>query len=262
MDLSPTPEPEFSREPTPADAEPIEDTPVVPRMLHFKIPFCSKIVWGEWARKFFDAPPARILVMAEHLNKATAHVHMQGTSTKSDRQIKRLREDLTHEHSLFKEFKRQKDNPDYKDFGRKRCRLIQTVDKRRPCNETGFQYMCKEFHPPLFQQGFSKEELLKLHADSTSFAADKKMKINDMLSAILEKDAGFRGEFKNLSSVEDCKKFMHKIHFSICEMHREIDQKLPKSRYFGDDVIDGLYQRKDCNRVMRMFLANKLARSI
>lgn len=260
MDLPETPYPELSRESTPAELESSEDAATVPRLLHFKVPFCSNIVWGQWAQKFFDPPPARILVMAEHLNKATAHVHMQGTSSKSDRQIKRLREDMTHEHSLFKEFKRQKDNPDYKDYGRKRCRLIQTVDKRRPCNETGFQYMCKEFHPPLFSQGFSKEELKQLHEDSNTFVADKKMKINDMLTAILEKDAGMQGIFKNLSNQEDCKKFMHRIHFQICEMHREIDQKLPKSRYFGDDVINALYQRKDCPANFRVYLANKLAK--
>lgn len=236
------------------------DTPVEPRMLHFKIPYCSSVCWGEWARKFYDPAPARVLVMAEHLNKATAHVHMQGTSSKSDRQIKRLREDLTHEHSLYKEFKRQKDNPDYKDYGRKRCRLIQTVDKRRPCNETGFQYVCKEFHPPLYQQGFTKEELIKLHQDSLDYIADKKLKIGEMLDALMEKDVNFKIEFRKLQTQEDCKKYMHRVHFELCEMHRDIGQKLPKARYFSDDVINALYQRKDCPRGMRVYLANKLAK--
>jgi hypothetical protein len=53
------------------------DSAQVPRMLHFKVPYDGSIVWGQWA---------------EHFNKATGHVHLQGTSSKSNRQIKRWRE--------------------------------------------------------------------------------------------------------------------------------------------------------------------------
>lgn len=258
MPATPTPDPVFSREPSHADGECLEDAAVVPRMLHFKVPYDGKLCWGDWAQKLFDPPPSRALVMAEHLNRATGHIHMQGTSSKSDRQIKRWREDLTHEHCLFKEFKRQQDNPDYKDYGRKRCRLIQTVDKRKPCNETGFQYMCKEFHAPIYQQGFTKEELLKLHADSNDYVTDKKMKINDMLDAVLAKDVNLKIQFTKLLTREECQLFMAKIRFQICELCRETDQKLPKRRYFSDDVINALYQRKDCPRGMRVFLASQI----
>lgn len=258
MPATPTPDPVFSREPSHADGECVEDAPVVPRMLHFKVPYDGKLCWGDWAQKLFDPPPSRALVMAEHLNRATGHIHMQGTSSKSDRQIKRWREDLTHEHCLFKEFKRQQDNPDYKDYGRKRCRLIQTVDKRKPCNETGFQYMCKEFHAPIYQQGFTKEELLKLHADSNDYVTDKKMKINEMLDAVLAKDVNLKIQFTKLLTREECQLFMTKIRFQICELCRETDQKLPKRRYFSDDVINALYQRKDCPRGMRVFLASQI----
>ena len=238
--------------------EPDEAVVQEPRLLHFKVPYDGTINWSSWARKLFDGAPARVLVMAEHLNKATGHVHMQGVSSKTDRQVKRWREDLTHEHSLFKEFQRQKDNPDYKDYGRKRCRLIQTVDKRRPCNETGFQYICKELHAPLFSQGFTTEELKELHEKSDSYVDDKKMEISTALEAIFKRDINMKIDFQRLRTAEECEKFMKTIRFSICEIYREAGKKLPKRRYFADDVINALYQQKDCPPGFRRYLANVL----
>lgn len=238
--------------------EPAEDVVQEPRLLHFKVPYDGKIEWSEWARKLFDGAPAKILVMAEHLNKATGHVHMQGVSSKTDRQVKRWREDFTHEHCLYKEFQRQQDNPDYKDYGRKRCRLIQTVDKRRPCNETGFQYMCKEFHPPLFSQGFTKDELKELHEKSEQHVEKKKMLVNEALDIIFKADKIMHHEFKRVADTREAEKFMKEIRFYICELYRENDMKLPKRRYFSDDVINALYQRKDCSAGFRRYLAHLL----
>lgn len=93
MPETPVPDPVFSCELTPADAEDVEDSPVVPRLLHFKVPLCGTLSFSHWAKQFFDPPPANVLVMAEQLNRSTGHIHMQGLSSKSDRQVKRLRED-------------------------------------------------------------------------------------------------------------------------------------------------------------------------
>ena len=54
-------------------------------------------------------------------------------------------------------------------------------------------------------------------------------------------------DFGRLRNCEKYKKFKANIHLQICEMHREIDQQLPRSHYFGDDAnvaINAVHQRK------------------
>jgi len=150
------------------------------RMYHLKVPFCPYIKWSSLAAKIFEPEPAKALVMAENLNKATGHVHLQGFTRRSARALKKIREDLHDQHSLMEEFKRKRrKDPEYA-ASHKRLKLS-TELKKEP-DQMGFQYMCKEVNVPLYSQGFTPEELKDLHENSNAFVKQKKQKVLDILT--------------------------------------------------------------------------------
>ena len=89
------------------------------------------------------------------------------------------------------------------------------------------------------------------------------MHIQDVLKGIMDRDVNYKFMFQHLSSrTDDIQKFMNEIHYQICETYREAGQKLPKSRYFSDDVINALYQDPLCPKGFRCYLANMLAKHL
>lgn len=244
--------------PSTTEPEPLDDAPMEtePRLYHFKIPYDPYMAWTQFVEKIFLPEPHKCLVMAENLNRATGHVHLQGYTRKSDRAIKDVRDDMHHAHGLYKEFERKrKAEPEL--MHRKRLKLSTTV--KRATTTEGFQYMCKEVNVPLYQHGFTPEELTELHEKSNAYVVGKKQKVQDVYSELC-KGERFAGELKKATDDARIESFMGKVRFCICEKYRKDNLKLPMSRYFGDDIINAIYSDVNCPAEMRMYLAKKLAK--
>ena len=244
-----------------ASPEPVEDdhAPVVepsPRMYHIKIPYDANLAWADYIKKIFLPDPYKCLVMAENLNKATGHVHMQGFTVRTERALKKIREDMHHDHALYKEFQRKR-AADPITMANKRLKLS-TVSKRAP-DDVGFQYVCKEKNVPLYNQGFSKEELAELHEKSNVHVQGKKQKIQEVYNNIM-KENGLTQDLAGCDNERNIEKFMDLIRYLVCEYYRKAGQKLPMSRYFGDDMINAIYSDKNCPATFRRYLAKKLAK--
>jgi len=86
------------------------------------------------------------------------HVHFQGYTTLGKREYDEMISQLSATHYT------KKDHP----TGRPVKRAKRTVD------ETGFQYLSKEGHAPLYSQGFTEAELAELKAKSDEHCEELK----------------------------------------------------------------------------------------
>lgn len=189
MSINAMEEPEFtstnssmasSRESSPAPSECPHPTALYP--LHVKVAWDSSINWSALAQKLFD-PAERCLVMAEKLNAATGHVHLQGMCKVSERKLKRIREDLHNEHGLVKEYKRKKMlRPEQ--FKNKRPPVVSKRAKKEP-DDMGFQYICKEKNVPIYQQGFTDLDLDTLYEESCNHVAKLKSTCSTFMADIM-----------------------------------------------------------------------------
>jgi len=106
----------------------------------------------------------KCLVVAEKLS-VNAHVHFQGYTDLSEREFQKAMTTLAATH-----FERK-----VKANGRPVKR------SRRAVDEIGFQYLCKEDRPPLYQQGFTEEELEALRHASQAHVEELKNGLGDYL---------------------------------------------------------------------------------
>lgn len=238
---SPVSSPVFSRELTPADQDPDVTTPLYP--LHLKVAWDSGINWTTLAQKIFH-PEEKCLVMAEKLNAATGHVHMQGMCKLSERSLKRVREDLHNEHGLVKEYKRKKG------VGfEKRPPIVSKRAKKAP-DDKGFQYVCKEKNVPLYQQGFTQIELDLLHEASDKHVERLKRTCADMLDEkhkqglILFTRAQDGIVLRNGTQEEAIKKLFDDCLFHVGEAHIEAGKDI-NPRYFKTQILNALVRRKE-----------------
>lgn len=109
-----------------------------------------------------------VLCVAEKLH-TNAHVHIQGQTTMHQDEISALKKEWKLKHYLCSTPGQKNRNP----F--KQCAKM--VD------EKGYQYMCKEGHPPLFSRGFSDDQLAALKAESDAVITDLKFGLRDLLHA-------------------------------------------------------------------------------
>lgn len=238
---SPVSSPVFSREPTPTDQDAEHTTTLYP--LHLKVAWDSSINWKDLAQKIFH-PEEKCLVMAEKLNAATGHVHLQGMSAVSERKLKRIREDLHNEHGLVKEYKRKKS------LGfAKRPPIVSKRAKKAP-DDKGFQYVCKEKNVPLYQQGFTQIELDLLHEASDKHVEKLKRTCADMLDEkhkqglILFTRAQDGIKLHSGTQEDAIKKLFDDCLFHVGEAHIEAGKDI-NPRYFKTQILNALVRRKE-----------------
>ena len=242
-----TPEPSPLGLPIEKECEhPDEDTS---RLYHVKVTYCPYINWSNLAGKIFEPEPAKCLVMAENLNKATGHVHMQGYTKRSERALKKIREDVHSGHSLMAEFKRKRAaDPAY---AAKHKRIQLSSELKREPTEKGFQYVCKEVNVPLYSQGFTPEELADLHENSNVHNKQKKQAVADILEPLFQKGiANFPThdhETKMRSLVSACK-------VKVIEARVAAGQRI-SMRYFKEDILNYLAANRRCTRECMKVLA-------
>lgn len=251
-----------SREPSPTPPECPHSTALYP--LHLKVAWDSNINWKALAQKLFD-PVERCLVMAEKLNAATGHVHLQGMCKLSERSLKRVREDLHNEHGLVKEFKRKKHlRPDQ--F--KRPPIVSKRAKKEP-DEVGFQYICKEKNAPLYSQGFTDVELDTLYEEScghvkklkstcATFMADLIGEGKLVIPAVLKADTTRKGQAIPQEEIESkAKRLFDDCLFRVGQAHIAAGKNI-NPRYFKTSILNELVRRPELHEhaqrvLFRMF---------
>jgi len=225
---------------------PDEDTS---RLYHVKIQYCPYIKWSNLAGKIFEPEPAKCLVMAENLSKSTGHVHMQGYTKRSDRALKKIREDIHSGHSLMAEFKRKRvADPAY---ARAHKRIQLSSELKKEPTETGFQYICKEVNVPLYSQGFTPEELADLHENSNIHVKAKKQAVADILEPLFQKGIA---NFPTHDYEEKMKKLVAACKVKVVEARVAAGQWI-SMRYFKEDILNYLAANRRCTRECTKVLA-------
>jgi len=141
------------------------------KLLHFKCnydPTWREEVggpgYGSIARDFFGAN--KCLVVAEKI-ASNAHVHFQGYSDMTEAQYEAGIRALAATH-----------------FSKQEYPAARPVKRaKREVDETGFQYLCKEEREPLYQQGFTKEELQALRDASDAHTSGLKTGLREVIHA-------------------------------------------------------------------------------
>lgn len=152
------------------------------RLIHFKCNYDPKFNYEKIATSFFG--DEQCLIVAEKLS-TNAHVHFQGYTNKTDRQIEDSITALARGHFEVKhyneELKRWNDN---EKKGKKPVRPRPVKMVRKEVDEKGFQYLCKEDRPPLFFRGFTPEQLSDLKKASDEHVEHLKSGLKDHLHSI------------------------------------------------------------------------------
>lgn len=222
------------------------------RLYHLKIPFCPYINWEATAKKIFEPAPAKCLVMAEHLNKATGHVHLQGYTKRSERSLKKIREDIHSNHSLMQEFKRKRARDPVYAAAHKRIK-ISTELKNEP-TETGFQYCCKEVNVPLYSQGFTDEELKYLHENSNAYVKAKKEAVHDILEEAFEKGLLTYPDPKFTGFDDKMNILVQKARYVVVEARLKSGTRI-SSRYFKEDILNALVTNRRAQKEHKFHVA-------
>lgn len=123
---------------------------------------------------FTDSP--KILVVAEKMH-VNSHVHFHGYSYYADATFKKKAP------ALIKplHYTQKVGTPAYN----KKARPVQGMGC--VATELGFQYLCKEppnAVAPLYQRGFTPEELMELHAKSQEFVKELKFNTRDFITSL------------------------------------------------------------------------------
>jgi hypothetical protein len=225
------------------------------RLYHVKIPYCPQTNFTAYAKKIFDPEPAKCLVMAENLNKATGHIHMQGYTRRSKKALQKIRQDMHDGHSLNLEHKRKcKESSAYAE---KHKRVKLSTEKKDACTERGFQYVCKEVNVPIYSQGFTPEELTQLHENSNAYVAAKKEAVRDIVDRLFDPKhydpqmIGNRGcEFPTVGGVNfdaQMLRLYNHIRWKVMIARRDAGHRVT-SRYFKDDILNAMMNVKGIRR--------------
>jgi len=193
------------------DMGPIE--PTAPHLEHFKCKYDQKWDYPAIANSMFDGE--KVLVVAEKLS-SNAHVHFQGITSLAPRTFGDRMTDLAKTHFLT--------------TLQPGSRPVKRV--RKEVTVTGFQYQMKEGNPPLYQRGFTEEELLELHKKSEDHV--KKLKFN-----IKEEIWKIPGQYLKADPQVVFERTMLMIGLKLRE------EKKSKTRFTRLDVIDGLLHHPD-----------------
>lgn len=136
---------------------------------HLKITYDHTWDWAKLCKQLCGAGDLEVLCVAEKLEQ-NAHVHIQGQTILSRNAFEAVRNEWRAKHWLVNE-----------DGG----------ENRRPwkvckheINEKGYQYMSKEGRPPLYQFGFTEDDLSEMKARSDEHVRALKTGLRDHISTL------------------------------------------------------------------------------
>jgi len=192
-------------------------------LIHFKCNYDPSWDYASIARRFFG--DGKCLVVAEKM-VTNAHVHFQGYSAHSTALVDKFITEFAATHYSRKEYPN----------GRPVKRARRSVD------EVGFQYLCKESHPPLFVQGFTEEELDELRQKSLDY--------------VKQFGEGFQQVVNDISANGK----------SVCQMYAEAKMccgdyclevdKWPRN--FQRAVLLGLLKHPNCSREWKIYIYDRI----
>jgi hypothetical protein len=120
--------------------------------------------------------------------------------------------------------------------------------------------MCKEQHAPIYQQGFTHEDLKQLHADSNAHVEDKKATMETVFNHMLKHEASATQVLRSIRTKDDADKFLSEFRFYAGRYFIKAGKKLPPSRYFGDDIINAIVSNKNCPEYFQRYLLKLYAK--
>lgn len=170
---------------------------------------------------FADSP--KVLVVAEKM-RTNAHVHFHGYSYLASATFKKKAPAIIKPMHYMCTPGHPGHNP--------RSRPVQGMGC--VATEVGFQYLCKEppnAQAPLYQRGFTPEELMELHAKSQEHVKTLKFNVRDEIAAI--PDQYFKGNPDAL---------FKKVMLTMGKKLRE--EGKDRTRYTRQDVINGLLHHR------------------
>lgn len=156
--------------------------PTEPRLVHFKCEHDPTWDYTSISNTLF-LPDQKILVVGEKW-KSNPHVHFQGYTLDAPRTFANKLSELAKRHASR--------DPAHLNYRGPKTRPMS--QGRGSVNVTGFQYMSKEplsAHNPIYQKGFTQEELEELHAASNLHVEKVKFRVRDYLHEVLT-DAHFQ----------------------------------------------------------------------
>lgn len=133
-------------------------------LVHFKCMYDPTWDYASICKDFFG--DGKCIAMAEKMT-TNAHVHFQGECILSEDAFTKKMTELASTHFSKKEYP----------SGRPLKRVKRTVD------ETGYQYLCKEGHAPIYSQGFGDEELRLLKEKSDAHVQELKCGLMEHVSS-------------------------------------------------------------------------------
>jgi len=192
-------------------------------MQHIKCNYDPSWDYPAIARQLFGAN--KCLVVAEKL-ATNAHVHFQGYTDWNDREFEKAMTNLAATHYS------KKVNPSSRPVKR----------AKRTVDETGFQYLCKEDRPPLYQQGFTEEELEALRFASQAHVDELKNGLGDNLD-------GQRYP-------EDPARAFTQMRLDALKYYDETDRR-PSPR-FQKDVLWIMYKHPQSSEAWKLFVSERI----
>ena len=184
--------------------------PTAPHLEHWVVRHDQKWDYEGIANSLYDGE--KVLVQSEKLS-SNHHVHFQGYTSLAPRTFGDRMTELFKTHYM-KEF-----NP--------KCRPGHRA--HRGIDEKGFQYLMKEGHQPVYQRGFTQEELDQLAEASKEHVKKMKESLRDWVRDLNLKPTAF----------DDPEHLYNQILLKVDKEYLRVRDKAP-SRHTRVDVAQGL----------------------
>lgn len=196
------------------------------RLEHFKATYDQNWDYPAIAESLFDG--AKVLVQKEKAS-SNPHVHFQGYTTLAPRTFTNKMGMLATTH-----YRRMEDP---------KSRPVSRV--KRAVDEKGFQYMMKEGHAPLYQRGFTEEELAQLAASSKEHVDKMKTSVRDYVRELKIEPHMFTLEHR----------FDHLFDNTWLQAVRYVEKndKAP-SQFTRKDTAHGLRMHPNCSDAFLMWM--------
>ena len=194
------------------------------RLEHFKCNYDQTWDYPAIANSLFDGE--KVMVQDEK-RTGNHHVHFQGYTTLAKRTYDGRITDLSATHYIKK-----------MEPGRRPIRRMRSGK----ATEMGFQYILKEGRQPLYQRGFSEDEIKDLIEKSKEYVDKLKSSAADILRDHPKSDLIFK--FPNAETMEK------RVRFLVGESYRKAGRKVT-GRYFKDEILNALINDPRCSNPQR-----------
>lgn len=200
--------------------------PTAPHLEHFKCKYDQTWDYPAIANRLFDGE--KVIVQEEKVS-TNHHVHFQGYTSLAPRTFGERMTELAATHYL-----KQK-QPGSRPVKR----------ARKGIDTTGFQYLMKEGQQPLYQRGFTQEELDELAATSKQHVHEMKFNLREFIAEL------------DLTPVirEEPKKIYAWV-LKQCAPKVFAEGSKGRSRYTRTDIQNGLGFHRQATLELQTFLLN------